>query len=104
MRATAPQLRNSVRYRGQALIFVHGFNVSFDNALFRAAQIAYDLNFDGPGVSFSWPSRGQAGTLGSILAIRHYPYDRESADETVQYFVDFIKARCRQGGSGQRSI
>ena len=98
VQAIAPQLRNSVRYRGQALIFVHGFNVSFDNALCRAAQIAYDLNFDGPVFLFSWPSRGQAGTLGSILAIRHYPYDRESADETVDYFVDFIKRDVAKAG------
>jgi hypothetical protein len=32
----------------QILLFVHGYNVSFDNAVRRAGQIAYDLNFDGP--------------------------------------------------------
>ena len=97
VRAAAPQVRSSARYPGRALIFVHGFNVSFDNALFRAAQIAYDLNFDGPVFLFSWPSRGEAGALGSVLAIRHYPYDRESADEAVQ-FRRLPQGRRRQGG------
>jgi len=97
--ATASHVRNSARYPSEALVFVHGFNVSFDNALRRAAQIAYDLNFDGPVFVFSWPSRGQAGTLGSMLAIRHYPYDRESADEAVQYFVDFLKGDVAKIGA-----
>jgi esterase/lipase superfamily enzyme len=37
---------------------VHGYNVSFDDAIFRTAQIAHDIGFDGPVVTFSWPSRG----------------------------------------------
>jgi esterase/lipase superfamily enzyme len=38
------------------LVFVHGFNTSFEDAAVRAAQIAADLNFDGTVVLFSWPS------------------------------------------------
>ena len=38
------------------LVFVHGFNTSFEDAAVRAAQIAADLNFDGTIVLFSWPS------------------------------------------------
>ena len=37
---------------------MHGYNVSFDDAIFRTAQIAHDIVFDGPVVTFSWPSRG----------------------------------------------
>jgi esterase/lipase superfamily enzyme len=44
-------------YLGQALVFVHGYNTSFDNAIRRAGQLAYDLKFDGPVFLFSWPSR-----------------------------------------------
>ena len=29
--------------KDHVFIFVHGYNVTFDNALFRAAQISYDL-------------------------------------------------------------
>ena len=38
------------------LVFVHGFNTSFEDAAVRAAQIAADINFDGAVVLFSWPS------------------------------------------------
>jgi esterase/lipase superfamily enzyme len=40
----------------QVFVFVHGFHVSFENSLCRAAQIAYDLNFDGAAFLFTWPS------------------------------------------------
>lgn len=38
------------------LVFVHGFNVSFEDAAVRAAQVAADMSFDGSVVLFSWPS------------------------------------------------
>ena len=41
-----------------ALVFIHGYNNSFDDAARRTAQIAYDLGFKGPTVLFSWPSQG----------------------------------------------
>jgi esterase/lipase superfamily enzyme/Flp pilus assembly protein TadD len=43
----------------QALLFVHGYNVSFENAVLRAAQIAYDTSFDGNVFVFSWPSHAR---------------------------------------------
>ena len=52
------------------LLFVHGFNNGFDEARFRLAQIAYDGQFGGVPVLFTWASRG------SILA---YGSDRETA-------------------------
>jgi esterase/lipase superfamily enzyme len=42
-----------------ALVFVHGFNTSFDDAALRVAQLAYDLGFKGPAVLFTWPSQGK---------------------------------------------
>ena len=44
------------RYKQQLLIFVHGYKVSFDEALLRAGQMAFDLDFDGAVMIFSWPS------------------------------------------------
>lgn len=43
----------------QALLFVHGYNVSFEGAVLRAAQIAYDTKFDGNVFVFSWPSHSR---------------------------------------------
>ncbi len=42
---------------------MHGYNTSFDNALYRTAQIAYDLDFDGATFLYSWPSGGARGEL-----------------------------------------
>lgn len=42
----------------EAFVFVHGFNVPFNQAAQRTAQMAYDMNFDGLPILFSWPSAG----------------------------------------------
>ncbi|SFI54219.1 Esterase/lipase superfamily enzyme [Celeribacter neptunius] len=51
------------------VLFVHGYNVSYPGAVFRAAQIATDFQLDQPMVLFSWPSAGRAS---------RYAYDRDS--------------------------
>jgi esterase/lipase superfamily enzyme len=38
-------------------LFIHGYATSFENAARRAAQLAYDLDFDGTPMFFSWPSQ-----------------------------------------------
>jgi esterase/lipase superfamily enzyme len=52
------------------LLFIHGYNVRFEDAIFKAAQIAYDANFSGGVVVFSWPSAGE---------LLKYDYDAQSA-------------------------
>jgi esterase/lipase superfamily enzyme len=42
-----------------ALLFVHGYRVSFEDAARRTGQIAYDLQFQGVPVFYSWPSQGR---------------------------------------------
>lgn len=41
------------------LVFVHGYNVSFEGAVRRTAQLSYDLNFPGAAVCYSWPAGNQ---------------------------------------------
>jgi esterase/lipase superfamily enzyme len=43
----------------QCFVFVHGYNTKFEDAVRRSAQLAYDLNFDGAPICFSWPSEGE---------------------------------------------
>src|SRR5262249_30812720 len=74
----AKQLRHGAQaVNGSALVFVHGYNVSFENAIRRAGQIAYDLNFDGPVFVFSWPSRGR---------LTGYISDRDTVDVAARHF------------------
>lgn len=56
--------------RAEALVFVHGFNTTFAEGIYRLAQLGHDLNVTGTLVHYSWPSR--AHPLG-------YVYDRDSA-------------------------
>lgn len=44
--------------RSSAFLFVHGYNVTFEDAARRTAQISYDLAFEGAPVFYSWPSKG----------------------------------------------
>jgi len=41
-----------------ALVFIHGFNVGFDDGIYRTAQLAYDLEFRGAPILYSWASNG----------------------------------------------
>ncbi|MDE2362291.1 MAG: alpha/beta hydrolase [Hyphomicrobiales bacterium] len=54
----------------RVLLFVHGYNTRFDDAVYRFAQIAHDSRAAALPLLFTWPSRGR------LLA---YTYDRESA-------------------------
>jgi esterase/lipase superfamily enzyme len=45
--------------RREALVFIHGYNTSFEDAAYRTALLARDLHFPGPPILFSWPSHGQ---------------------------------------------
>jgi esterase/lipase superfamily enzyme len=59
--------------RSRVLVFVHGFNNRFDDAVYRFAQIVHDSKAPVIPVLFTWPSRGE-------LRLRAYTYDRESAN------------------------
>lgn len=52
------------------LLFVHGYNTRFEEAVYRLAQIVHDARAPVLPVLFTWPSRGQ---------LLDYPYDLESA-------------------------
>jgi len=43
-------------------LFVHGYNSSFSNSARRTAQLAYDLDFDGTPMMYSWPSQNSASS------------------------------------------
>ena len=70
-----------------ALIFVHGFNTSFEQALYRNAQIVWDLQFRGVPILFSWPSRGR---------MLDYGYDRNSALAAPTAFLKVIRLVARE--------
>jgi esterase/lipase superfamily enzyme len=70
-----------------ALLFMHGYNSSFDDACRRAAQIGYDLKFKGPILLYSWPSHD------SFLS---YSGDEEMAEWSGPHFTKFLKQVLEQ--------
>jgi len=81
--------------RRQALVFIHGFNNRFDDAVYRFAQIVHDSGADVVPVLFTWPSRG------SILA---YGYDRESTNYSRDALERLLKALADDPNVGEISI
>ncbi len=65
----------------QAFIFVHGYNVTFEDAARRTAQMAYDLAFDGAPIMYSWPSTG---------TFAGYPQDEGNIEWTVPHLRAFL--------------
>ena len=53
----ASHISGRVGVNRDVLVFVHGFNTSFDEARLRATQIAADMHFGGVMVLFTWPSK-----------------------------------------------
>jgi esterase/lipase superfamily enzyme len=76
-------LIDALRKSGESiLIFVHGYNASFKDAIFKAAQIAFDSNFGGEVIAFSWPS---------ATHWVKYDYDRESANYSVPALASLLR-------------
>lgn len=68
--------------RRELFVFVHGFNVSFEDAARRTAQIHYDLKFDGAPVFFSWPANDKF--------IFTYPADETNVAWSVPHLKQFL--------------
>ena len=70
------------------LLFIHGFNVQFDEALVRAAQLSNDLSREnrfnvGVPVLYSWPSAG-------ALSLEDYQGDRSRSLSAAPYLEEFL--------------
>jgi esterase/lipase superfamily enzyme len=89
------RLAKSKNFKDHAFVFVHGFNTSFDNALYRTAQIAYDMKFDGAPFVYSWPSGGK---------IASYTYDRGSAEQAEPHLTEFLEMVIKESGAKSISL
>ncbi len=72
--ATVQQAHEWVRTHssgGHAMVFIHGFNNTYEDSVFRFAQIVHDSGADVTPVLFTWPSRAK---------VFDYNYDKESTN------------------------
>ena len=63
------------------LVFVHGYNVTFEDAIRRTAQLAFDLQYEGIPIAYSWPSRGE---------LLDYVFDSNNAEWSQPHFQSFL--------------
>jgi esterase/lipase superfamily enzyme len=73
-------------------VFVHGFNVKFADAARRTAQIAYDLQYDGAPILYSWPSQG---------SLTEYTVDETNVEWTVSHLKQFLLDVASRSGAKQ---
>ena len=66
---------------GSAFIFIHGYNVSFEDAARRTGQMAYDLGFDGAPVFYSWPSQSD---------VARYTVDENNIEWSTPHLQAFL--------------
>jgi len=74
--------------RRSPLIFVHGFNVKFHEAVIRSSQIAHDLKYQGPIILFSWPAGGDGSTVSMID--QTYRDNLKNAKFAINDFSQFL--------------
>jgi esterase/lipase superfamily enzyme/GNAT superfamily N-acetyltransferase len=77
----AASLREYGADERQGLVFLHGYNVDFEVAAIRAAQLGVDLKFPGVTAFFSWPS------CGTVIG---YPTDEACIEASEPFIVEFL--------------
>ena len=79
----------------RVLVFVHGFNTRFEEAVYRFAQIVHDSNVPVAPVLFTWPSGGN---------VTDYVYDRDSALFSRDALEKLLTALAKDPNVGSVSI
>ena len=68
--------------RREVVLFIHGYNTDFSEALYRAAQMKHDFDMAMPFILFSWPSAGKPEL---------YIYDRDSVKASRDQLAGVIE-------------
>ncbi|WP_271615521.1 alpha/beta hydrolase [Bradyrhizobium sp. CCBAU 51627] len=77
------------------LIFVHGYNVTFEDAARRAGQLSVDLKFAGRTLLYSWASAADT---------KKYTVDESTIDWSRDHFEAFLKLALGEVGAGKVHI
>jgi esterase/lipase superfamily enzyme len=72
------------------LIFVHGYRTNWADAIKRAAQFSYDLEFKGRTVAYTWPSQGK---------LLSYTVDENNAAWAAPHFTDLLRDILANSGA-----
>jgi len=88
--AIADELRSRNSDERDAVVFLHGYNVSFTDAALRAAQLGFDLGVSGVMAFYSWPSKG---------TLHGYPADEATIEASEGFIADFLTRMAERSGA-----
>jgi esterase/lipase superfamily enzyme len=74
----------------EALVYLHGYNVTFEDAARRTAELANDLDLPGVPVLYSWPSEGKA---------HRYTVDELNVEWTLPHFEELLRLVLAESGA-----
>jgi esterase/lipase superfamily enzyme len=77
------------------LLFVHGYNTRFEEAVYRLAQIAHDTKAPALPILFTWPSRG---------SLMGYTYDRESSNYSRDALESVLQTLAKDPHVGEVTV
>lgn len=76
--------------QGDALVFIHGYNNTFEDAARRLGELAYHLKFAGPVLLYSWPSEG---------SLRKYMVDENNVEWTEPHLQAVLQTLLQHNGA-----
>ncbi|RNA64377.1 alpha/beta hydrolase [Prosthecochloris sp. ZM_2] len=83
-------------YRGEpVLVYIHGFNMTFEKAVRHGAQLVHDMGFTGTAVLFSWPSEGK---------VSRYPADETAVVWARPHLERVLENVALAAGTGQVAL
>jgi esterase/lipase superfamily enzyme len=75
------------------LVYIHGYNVNFEKAAIRTAQLSEDLSINGIAAFYSWPSKGDfTGYLADEATV-------EASEGYLYEFLSFIADKQKEMGA-----
>jgi esterase/lipase superfamily enzyme len=79
------------------LIYVHGFNTKYEEAVLRASQLAYDLKYQGPVIVFNWPAGSVGDGFDEVMLKKTYQINKINAIGSINPFIEFLQEMQKQG-------
>ncbi len=89
----ADHVRNSLSH--DVLVFIHGFNTTFQEAASRMQQLVRDLKFTGTPILYSWPSFG---------GVADYAFDEDSAAWSAPHLRRFLQLLRKHSGAANINL
>ena len=79
----------------RVMVFVHGFNNTYEDSVYRFAQIVHDSRADVAPIVFTWPSRA---------SVFDYAYDRESTNYSRDALEELLQRVADDPAVGEVTI